>query len=210
MGLPTITGYALPEAHELPTPRAVWTPVVSRCALLVHDMQRYFLAIFDANAAPLAPAVANLARIITHCRAQGIPIFYTAQQGDQERCDRGLQADLWGAGMQAIPEHEAIIAELAPTSSDYVLVKHRYSAFQRSNLEALMRARGRDQLLVTGVYTHIGCTATVTEAFQLDIEPFLIADAGADFSRDDHMNALRWIARTCGVPMTTDQLLKAL
>ncbi|MDY0206470.1 MAG: isochorismatase family protein [Pseudomonas sp.] len=210
MGLPTITSYALPEAHELPTPRATWTPEASRCALLVHDMQRYFLAIFDANAAPLAPAVANLARIITHCRAQGIPVFYTAQQGYQERCDRGLQADLWGPGMQATPEHEAIVDELAPASSDYVLVKHRYSAFQRSNLEALMRVRGRDQLLVTGVYTHIGCTATMAEAFQLDIEPFIVADAGADFSRDDHMNALRWIARTCGIPMTTDQLLKAL
>lgn len=210
MGLPTITGYALPEAHELPTPRARWTPEASRCALLVHDMQRYFLAIFDANAAPLAPALANLTRLIAYCRAQGIPVFYTAQQGQQERCDRGLQADLWGPGMQAIPEHEAIIAALAPASSDYVLVKHRYSAFQRSNLETLMRVRGRDQLLVTGVYTHIGCTATVAEAFQLDIEPFIVADAGADFSREDHMNALHWIARTCGIPITTDQLLKAL
>lgn len=210
MGLPTIERYALPQANELPTPRASWAPDNRRIALLVHDMQRYFLRPFAADGAPLAPAVANIARIIAHCRGQGIPVFYTAQKGNQERADRGLQAVLWGPGMSATPEHEALIDELAPQSGDHVLVKHRYSAFQRSNLETLMRARGRDQLLVTGVYAHIGCTATVAEAFQLDIEPFIVADACADFSREDHFDALRWIARTCGVPLTTDQLLKAL
>lgn len=210
MGLPTIAEYVLPIADELPTPRASWTPKAARCALLVHDMQRYFLRPFAPDASPLAPMVANLARLIAHCRAQAIPIFYTAQNGNQERGDRGLQADLWGPGMSTNPEHQAIIDELTPQPDDQVLVKHRYSAFQRSNLERLMRARGRDQLLVTGVYAHIGCTATVAEAFQLDIEPFIITDATADFSREDHLYALRWIARTCGVPLSTDQLLEHL
>lgn len=210
MALPTIEQYALPNAAELPTPRAPWAPSASRCALLVHDMQQYFLAPFARDASPLAPAIANMARIIAACRTLQIPIFYTAQKGNQQRSDRGLQAVLWGPGMSDTPEHEAVIDELAPQASDHVLVKHRYSAFQRSNLETLMRARGRDQLVVTGVYTHIGCTATVAEAFQLDIEPFIIADAGADFSREDHLYALRWIARTCGVPLTTDQLLEAI
>ncbi|MCW4456493.1 isochorismatase family protein [Flavobacterium sp. MXW15] len=210
MGLPRIAPYPLPTRAELPAPRAPWQPQAQRVALLVHDMQRYFLAAFAADAAPLAPAIDNLARLLAHCRGQGIPVFYTAQRGDQDRRDRGLQADLWGPGMRAIDEHEEIVAALAPAAGDHVLVKHRYSAFQRSNLETLMRARGRDQLLVTGVYAHIGCTATVAEAFQRDIEPFIAADAVADFSRADHDDALRWIARTCGVPMTTDQLLEAL
>ena len=75
---------------------------------------------------------------------------------------------------------------------------------------SMMPAFGRDQLLVTGVYAHIGCTATVVEAFQRDIEAFIAADAVADFSRADHDQALHWIARTSGVPMTTDQLLEVL
>jgi bifunctional isochorismate lyase/aryl carrier protein len=73
-----------------------------------------------------------------------------------------------------------------------------------------MRVRGRDQLVVCGIYAHIGCTLTAAEAFQRDIEPFFAADAVADFSREKHMMALNYVAATCAVPMTTDQLLAAL
>jgi len=210
MALPKIQPYPLPRPDEIPAARGAWTPQPARLALLVHDMQRYFLAAFAPDAAPLAPAVANLTRLLAQCRARGIPVFYTAQRGNQDRRDRGLQADLWGPGMRALDEHEAVIEALAPVEGEHVLVKHRYSAFQRSNLETLMRVRGRDQLLITGVYAHIGCTATAAEAFQRDIETFIAADAVADFSREDHDMALHWIARTCGVPMSTHDLLEAL
>ncbi|GHB28725.1 isochorismatase family protein [Salinicola rhizosphaerae] len=210
MGLPTIPAYALPTGDELPEPRAPWQPQPERMALLVHDMQRYFLAAYAVDSTPLSPAIANMARLIAQCRAKGIPVFYTAQQGNQDRRDRGLQADLWGPGMQAIDEHEAIVDALAPGPDDHVLVKHRYSAFQRSNLETLLRVRQRDQLAITGVYAHIGCAATAVEAFQRDIEPFFVADALADFSRADHERALHWVARTCGVPLTTERLLEVL
>lgn len=210
MALPTIPSYALPTAAELPTPRGPWQPDPARIALLVHDMQRYFLAAFGADAAPLAPATANIVRLVAHCRAQGIPVFYTAQRGNQDRRDRGLQADLWGPGMQATREHEAIIAALAPAEGDHVLVKHRYSAFQRSNLETLMGVRGRDQLIVCGVYAHIGCQLTAAEAFQRDIEPFFVADALGDFSREKHMGAVAWAADTCAVALSTARALERL
>lgn len=209
MALPKIPAYALPEA-PLPPSRAPWQLQGDRAALLVHDMQRYFCAAFPDGSAPLAPATQNIARLIAAARAAGMPVFYTAQRGNQFRPDRGLQADLWGPGMSALPEHEEILPELAPAPGDHVLVKHRYSAFQRSNLDHLMRARGRDQLIVTGIYAHIGCLATAAEAFQRDIQPFAIADAQADFSRAKHDMAMEWIAGCCGVVATTEQALKII
>ena len=209
-GLPTIAPYALPGAEELPTPRAPWKVERDRAALLVHDMQHYFVRPYVRDADPMLGVVRNIARLIGHARAHGIPVFYTAQHGNQDRRDRGLQADLWGPGMSDAPEHQPILEELAPAEGDFVLTKHRYSAFQRSNLETLMRVRGRDQLVVCGIYAHIGCTLTAAEAFQRDIEPFFAADAVADFSREKHMMALNYLAGVCAVPMTTDQLLEAL
>lgn len=208
--LPSIAPYALPGAADLPPSRAGWTPDPDRAALLVHDMQHYFTGAFTAGAEPIAPATANIARLLDTARARGVPVFYTAQRGDQDRRDRGLQADLWGPGMRADDAHSAIVAPLAPRPGDHVLVKHRYSAFQRSNLERLMRARGRDQIVICGVYAHIGCLLTAGEAFQLDIQPFLVADAVADFSRAWHDRAVAHVADCCGVAATTDQMIEAL
>lgn len=210
MALPKIPPYALPTAEELPKPKGPWLLEPQRAALLIHDMQNYFVGAFRPDAAPIVPATANIARLAAQARALGIPVFYTAQNGDQDRRDRGLQADLWGPGMTSASEHQAIIAELAPQPEDFLLVKHRYSAFQRSNLETMMRARGRDQLIVTGIYAHIGCMMTAAEAFQRDIEAFFAADALADFSRAEHDMAITWVAGCCGVPMTTHAILARL
>jgi len=209
MSLPSIAPYALPTAGELPKARARWQPDPSRAALLIHDMQEYFLRIYPAGA-PLEPATANIVAIRAACRDLGIPVFYTAQVGEQDRRDRGLQADLWGPGMSRSAEHEPIIDSLLPTPDEFVLVKHRYSAFQRSNLAELMRVRGRDQLIISGVYAHIGCQLTAAEAFMRDIEPFFVADALADFSREQHVDSLKYVADVCGVPLTTAQLLDFL
>ena len=207
MALPQIAPYDLPDA--VPQPRAPWRPQSARLALLVHDMQLYFCRPYPEGA-PLTPAIANIARLIAGARRAGVPVLYTAQKGNQFRPDRGLQADLWGPGMSATPEHEEILPDLAPANGDIVLVKHRYSAFQRSNLETLMRARGRDQLMICGIYAHIGCLATAIEAFQRDIETFAVADAQADFSREKHDMAMGWVAATCGVVLSTDQAVAAM
>ena len=209
-GLPTIPPYDLPRADDLPTPRAPWALERERAALLIHDMQNYFLRVFTPDTSPLAPVVANIAALATAARKAGVPVFYTAQEGNQDRRDRGLQADLWGPGMSAAAEHQPILAALAPQPGDVVLVKHRYSAFQRSNLETLMRARGRDQLVISGVYAHIGCTLTAADAFMRDIEPFMAADALADFSRAKHDLALSYVADVCGVPLPTARIVELL
>lgn len=198
-GLPGIAAYALPR--DVPAARAPWRLDRDRAALLIHDMQGYFCAAFAPGA--LDPVVAHIAALADAARQAGVPVFYTAQTGDQDRRDRGLQADLWGPGMRARPADQAIIAALAPQPGDQVLVKHRYSAFQMSNLAHLLRVRGRDQLLVTGIYAHIGCLMTAAEAFQRDIQPFAVADAQADFSRSEHDMAMQWVAGRCGVVMLT-------
>lgn len=210
MALPRIASYVPPALADLPAPRAGWRPARARLALLVHDMQRYFCAPFPDEAEPLMSVTQNIAALLAAARSAGVPVFYTAQKGDQFPADRGLQADLWGPGMRALPEHEAILPRLLPEPGDHCLLKHRYSAFQRSNLEALMRARGRDQLLITGIYAHIGCLCTATEAFQRDIQPFAVTDAQADFDLARHRKAMDWIAGCSGVVTDTAQALTAI
>ncbi|WP_236243718.1 isochorismatase family protein [Streptomyces sp. CC228A] len=212
MSLPEIRPYPLPAAADLPAGRVAWLPEPGRAALLVHDMQRYFLAPYAG--APVPEVTANIARLAAHARAQGIPVFYTAQPGRQDPADRGLLTEFWGDGIGAVidadPQAADIVPALAPAEADTVLVKWRYSAFQRSTFAEQLAALGRDQLLITGVYAHIGLQATAVEAFMRDVQPFLVADAVADFSRERHDQACAYVAQRCGAVTTTADALAAL
>ncbi|RTE94329.1 isochorismatase family protein [Bradyrhizobium sp. LVM 105] len=210
VGLPRIANYNLPTVAEIPAARARWAFDPGRAALLIHDMQNYFVGAFVPDASPITPVIANIARLKAAASAAGMPVLYTAQTGNQDRRDRGLQADLWGAGMSNTPDHQPIIDPLRPTAGDIVFVKHRYSAFQMSNLAHVMQVRGRDQLVISGIYAHIGCLMTAGEAFQRDIKPFFAADAVADFSRERHEMALDYVAATCGIPLSVDALVSAM
>src|SRR5690606_15422071 len=112
--------------------------------------------------------------------------------------DRGLLNDMWGRGIDNKPELKEIVPELAPSNDDIVLTKWRYSAFQKADLQGIMARAGRDQLLICGVYGHIGCLMTAANAFMLDIKPFIVGDAIADFSLEDHLFTLKYTATRCG------------
>jgi bifunctional isochorismate lyase/aryl carrier protein len=210
MALPVLSDYPLPTASEIPSGRAPWKLAVNRAALLIHDMQRYFLGAFPADAPMIAQVVANISSIRERCHLLGIPVFYTAQKGNQYLPDRGLQADFWGAGMSADPAHTAIVDALEPAPEDIVLEKFRYSAFQRSPFEWLLRARKRDQLIITGVYAHIGCLSTASEAFNRDVQPFLVVDAMAAYTRELHDVALVCATASFAAAATTESILRDL
>lgn len=211
MALPTLIDYVAPTppAGDLPANRAEWTLERDRAAVLVHDLQEYFLRPYATDCPALRTALDSTARILTAARANGVPVFYTAQQGDQDQQRRGLQKDLWGPGMSARPDHTQIVADVAPADGDVVLTKHRYSAFYHSDLAELLADAGRSQLVITGVYAHIGVTATALDAFQREIHPFVVADAVADFGAAEHLRALEQVGNCCGVVSLADEVVTA-
>ncbi|HEY4454295.1 MAG TPA: isochorismatase family protein [Pseudonocardiaceae bacterium] len=105
------------------------------------------------------------------------------------------------------PADAAIDEELAPSEKDIQLTKWRYNAFHRTDLHDVLDQHGRDQLVITGIYAHIGCLMTAAAAFMQDIEAFVVADAMADFSRADHEMAITYAASRCAVTTTTDRLI---
>ena len=207
MAIPKLTGYALPAATEIPQNKVSWAFEPERAALLIHDMQDYFINFWGENCPMMAQVVANIAALRAFCKQHNIPVYYTAQPKEQSDEDRALLNDMWGPGLTRKPEEQQVVAALAPDEDDTVLVKWRYSAFHRSPLEQMLKESGRNQLLITGVYAHIGCMTTATYAFMRDIKPFMVADALADFSRDEHLMALNYVAGRSGRVVMTEDLL---
>ncbi|MFE7126538.1 isochorismatase family protein [Streptomyces sp. NPDC057617] len=204
-GIPPIAPYALPTAAGLPANTAHWAVDPQRAVLLVHDMQRYFLRPFPE---PLRKElVSNAAALRDRCRALGVPVAYTAQPGGMTDEQRGLLKDFWGPGMRTDPADRQVVEPLAPDPGDRQLTKWRYSAFHRSDLLEWMRAQNRDQLVVCGVYGHVGVLASAVEAFTHDIETFLVADAIGDFSRRHHRMTMEYAAARCAMVVTHRQVL---
>lgn len=210
MGIPTIPSYQMPNISIYPTNKVSWQVEPDRAVLLIHDMQNYFLNFYDTEQSPIPELIHNIEKLKEQCKKQGIPVAYTAQPGNQNAADRALLTDFWGKGLSDDPAQTGIIKDLAPDSNDLMLTKWRYSAFKKSDFLNILEKQGRDQLIICGVYAHIGCLMTAAEAFMYDIQPFLVADAVADFSYDEHKMALDYAAKRCGVTTSTDELIKVL
>lgn len=208
--IPLIAPYPMPGTGELPDNVAGWQPDPARAVLLIHDMQQYFVDFFSPGLPPVNDLIANIARLRQAAGDLGLPVVYTAQPGGMSHDQRGLLRDFWGPGMDPREQHRRIITELAPAPADVVLTKWRYSAFHRSPLGDLLAEQRRDQLVICGIFAHVGCLMTACDAFTRDIQPFLVADAVADFDRDSHDMTLGYAAKRCAVTIATSELVSAL
>lgn len=205
-GIPEIASYPLPESADLPVNIAGWAPEPGRAVLLIHDMQEFFLRPFPDDFRERL--VRNSVTVLDRCRMLGVPVAYTVQPGGMTDEQRGLLKDFWGPGMPADPVDRAVAGPLAPGPEDWMLTKWRYSAFFRSDLLTRMREQGRDQLIICGVYGHVGVLMSAVEAFTNDIQAFVVADAIADFSVARHRMTLEYAAQRCAVVLTTGELME--
>lgn len=204
MTIPRILSYTLPQAADLPLNKAQWQPEPGRAALLIHDMQQYFCRFYASDCPLLRTLLQHILQLRQYADQHQIPVIYTAQPAEQAPAERALLNDIWGPGLtSADPALAAIIDELAPRADDIILTKWRYSAFAKSPLQELLLECGRDQLLICGIYAHIGIQTTAVDAFMRDIQPFVIADAVADFDLASHLHALHYLSGRAAVVLPT-------
>ncbi|RQW61486.1 isochorismatase family protein [Vibrio viridaestus] len=209
MAIPKLHSYSLDNILDGVTNKVNWNLDANRAVLLIHDMQQYFLD-FYADDALKTHLIKTVSEIKAACKAQGIPVVYTAQPGDQTPQDRALLTDFWGTGLKENQEITRIVPEVAPDADDTVLTKWRYSAFKRSPLLESMQEQQRDQLIIVGVYAHIGCMLTAADAFMYDVQAFFVADGLGDFSREEHVEALQYVAKRCGYVTSQAEIMQSL
>ncbi|MGC4067116.1 MAG: isochorismatase family protein [Polyangiaceae bacterium] len=207
MSLGVFEPYSIPDCSSWSPQRVGFRLDTDRSFLLVHDLQRYFLAPYQEEREPLPSLLRNVHRIVEVARAARVPIAFTMQSPQQSRQERGLLWDVWGPGITAKPELSDLAQGLRPAPTEDVFEKRRYSAFRNTELEVSMRKHARNQLVIVGIYAHIGCYATALDGFMSDIQSFMVGDAVADFSLEAHSTALRLVSDTCGVVLSTERVL---
>jgi nicotinamidase-related amidase len=90
-------------------------------------------------------------------------------------------------------EPESPEAALEPVLEDLstaVVAKTQYDAFYDTYLENLLRASRTEQVVVTGVMTHLCVEATARSAFMRGFAVFLPADGTATYNQGFHAATL--------------------
>jgi ureidoacrylate peracid hydrolase len=169
-----------------------------RTALLLFDVLNGHVKKADAEAR-WRPVIAAAATLLAAARSHAMMVAYACAAhradnatGAQTLRDtdnrlRPLAPDARFRPVVAAGTWEAqVVEELAPLPSDYVVPKHRWSAFHQTHLELALRTRGVDTLVVAGGSTDVGVASTAFAARDLDYNLVIASDACTSPERDNH------------------------
>ena len=160
-----------------------------------------------------APVLANAAKLAAAARAAGAMVAYAradhrSDGGTTARTlhDSGPRAPLITSGS---PEAE-IVPELASRPGDYMVPKHRWSAFHGTYLDLALRSRHVDTIALAGGSTEIGISSTAYAARDLDYNLVIVADACTTAKQDVHVQLMREVFPRLARVRTTIQVLEML
>jgi ureidoacrylate peracid hydrolase len=169
----------------------VWDIVPEKTALLVIDMQRCFTEENGFFFVPEAKEkIPTINKIVDASRGSGIQIVWIVRHPNRvDGLDIAQEKDFF-PGMVGEPSGYTeggwgveLSSAMHRTPEDLVVPKTRYSAFisGSSNLDRILRYRGIDTVIITGVATNVCCGTTARDAMMLDYKVVFISDANASF-----------------------------
>lgn len=188
-----------------------------KAALIVVDVQNDFChpqGVFGKRGFDLSrveASVDTLVAFIGECRRHRMPVvFVRTIHSDWSDCD-SWRRRLKGAGKDLLncrPDSwGAEFYKICPLSIDFIVTKHRLSAFFASDLNLVLRSRGVETLLMTGVATNVCVETTARDAVNLDYRVILVEDCCGAFSDQEHASAITNISEYFGTVIDSKTVL---
>jgi len=193
-----------------------------KSALVVVDMQNYFLAPGFQGETPAARAiVANINRVAAAMRAAGGTVIwiqtssaqalerfanYHRHMVSEERSRKRLE------GLAEGSEGYKLYPLLEVDGRDLYVNKTTFSALIQgsSKLEEELRRRGIESVIIAGTTTNVCCESTARDAMLLDFRVVMLSDGTAAATPEEHAASLNNIALFFGDVMTVDEAAERL
>ena len=153
--------------------------------------------------------LANVNAAIAKARTKGVPVIFVRVGFSPDYREWPESSLLFGAakkfgalqlGARATEIHES----LNKTDADFLVTKHRVSAFYATSLEAILRTLKVDTILLGGVATDIAVQSAAREAHDRDYRVVVVEDLCGAGSEEDHVQALRLLAKVATVAKSAE------
>jgi isochorismate hydrolase len=179
-------------------------PKLKETALLVIDMQRYFLSKHSHAFLPagihIIERINSLARYIKENEGM---IIYTRHL--QKKGDEGIMAEWW---QDIIRDNEMADIDERIDVMGPVLTKNRYSPFLLTNIEKLLK--NKKNIFISGVMTDVCCATAARDAFVRDYKVFFLADATATTCEEYHVATLVSLSHGVAEVLSCEEALQRL
>ena len=184
-------------------------------ALLIIDMQNAFLEPGAMLETPMGrDIIASLSILIDECRKLAVPIIWIRLDGSAPY--GGLLLDKYPplreqrVLFRGTHSFELFSGLPTPKKDDFHVVKHKYDAFHRTDLDTLLRNIGADTVIITGVTTNCCCESTARSAFEHDYKVAFTSDGTAAFETRLHEATLGTVRELFGRVLTIEEVLREL
>jgi nicotinamidase-related amidase len=178
-------------------------------ALLVMDYQRGIVERFAG-----ATLLEGSAAAIATARAAGATIGYVrvALERDEAAAvpatNKTFSAAAASGGPAADDPGTQIVDAIAPQDGDIVVRKRRVGAMSTTDLDAQLRARGIDTLILAGISTSGVVLSTIRDAADRDYRLFVIGDLCADLDEEVHRVLLEKVFPRQAEVLTSGELAR--
>jgi len=96
--------------------------------------------------------------------------------------------------------------QIKPLPDEVIVTKHRYGAFESSDLDLVLRSRGIRTVIMTGVATNVCVETTARQAFLRDYYVVFTSDCTATYSQAEHDATLHNIDTFFGAVVSADEV----
>ncbi|TKI04072.1 cysteine hydrolase family protein [Martelella alba] len=163
--------------------KVTWPINAQRTALIIVDMQKAFCVkgkeLYVPDTERIVDKIGDLSVLM---RERGMPVIYLRHVVRGDGSDTGRMRDLY-------PEVDAllgrdnldidIIEALYPRRGDTVVDKLFYSGFHNTDLDAILRMKDIDTLIVCGTVTNVCCETTIRDGVHREYKMIALSDACA-------------------------------
>ncbi|MHA1345809.1 MAG: isochorismatase family protein [Candidatus Heimdallarchaeaceae archaeon] len=178
---------------------------LKKAALLVLDMQDYFLNKESHAFVPSSLSIINsIQEISKTIQEMGNKVIFSRHL-DAE--NKSSTMNRWWKDNIKPDSDLSKITNLLNKQSIEVIEKNQYSAFYETELENILKDNEIEQVIITGVMTHLCCETTARDAFMRGFEVFFVVDATATYSEELHLGTLRAISHGYGTCISSEEII---